>query len=47
MLFTLRKVVDVWGYPLSYAVSAVFQFMALLFIVMARRQKAKADFQET
>jgi predicted MFS family arabinose efflux permease len=39
----LGKVADVNGYPASYAVSSIFQFAALPFIYLARRQKPKSD----
>ena len=39
----LGKVADVWGYPASYLGSAVFQALALPFLVLARREKAKSD----
>jgi MFS family permease len=39
----LGKVADVSGYPLSYIGSAVFQVMALPFIILARRQKPVSD----
>ena len=39
----LGKVADVWGYPASYFGGAVFQIMALPFLMLARREKAKAD----
>jgi MFS family permease len=39
----LGKVADVWGYPLSYLGSAAFQIIALPFIILAKREKAKSD----
>lgn len=39
----LGKVADVYGYPASYVGSAVFQFLALPFVILARREKAESD----
>lgn len=39
----LGKAADVFGYPTSYALSSLFQFAALPFVYLARRQKAKSD----
>jgi len=39
----LGKVADVWGYPMSYLGSAAFQIIALPFIILAKREKAKSD----
>jgi len=39
----LGKTADVYGYPASYIGSAIFQFLALPFIVLARREKANSD----
>ncbi len=39
----LGKSADVWGYPASYALSSLFQFAALPFIYLARRQNPKSD----
>jgi len=39
----LGKTADVYGYPASYIGSAIFQFLALPFIVFARREKANSD----
>jgi predicted MFS family arabinose efflux permease len=39
----LGKIADVWGYPTSYLGSAAFQILALPFLVLARREKAKSD----
>ena len=39
----LGKVADVWSYPVSYAGAALFQWAALPFIFLARREKAKSD----
>ena len=43
---TLGKSADVYGYPASYALSSLFQFAALPFIYLARRQNPKSDFIE-
>lgn len=42
----LGKSADVYGYPASYAIASLFQFAALPFIFLARREKNKADFIE-
>jgi MFS family permease len=39
----LGKVADVWSYSTSYAVSAVFQSMALPFVLLARRHEKKSE----
>jgi hypothetical protein len=39
----LGKIAEVWGYPASYLGSAVFQILALPFLILARREKAKSD----
>ena len=39
----LGKVAEVWGYPVSYLGSAVFQFLAVPFLLLARRENAKSD----
>lgn len=39
----LGRVADVWGYPASYLASAAFQVLALPFLLLARRAKAKSD----
>ncbi|HTH51021.1 MAG TPA: MFS transporter [Pyrinomonadaceae bacterium] len=39
----LGKVAEVWGYPASYLGSAAFQIIALPFMLLARREKAKSD----
>ncbi len=39
----LGKVADIWGYPMSYLGSAAFQVIALPFLLLARREKAKSD----
>jgi len=39
----LGKVADVWSYPASYATAALFQWAALPFILLARREKPKSD----
>ncbi len=43
----LGKVADVWSYPASYAVSSWIQVIALPFIVLARKEKAKSDIIES
>lgn len=39
----MGKSADVYGYPASYALSSLFQFAALPFIYLARRQNPKSD----
>ena len=39
----LGKVADVWGYPTSYLGSSAFQIIALPFLLLAKREKAKSD----
>ena len=39
----LGKVAEVAGYPASYLVSAAFQVIALPFLLLARRERAKSD----
>jgi MFS family permease len=39
----LGKTADVYGYPASYIGSAIFQFLALPFVILARREKAESD----
>ena len=39
----LGKVAEVWGYPGSYLASAMFQSVALPFLIFARRENAKSD----
>jgi MFS family permease len=39
----LGKAADVWGYPFSYRLCAVFQVFAIPFTWLARRERAKAD----
>jgi MFS family permease len=39
----LGKTADVYGYPMSYIGSAIFQFLALPFIVLAKTEKAESD----
>ena len=39
----LGKTADVYGYPTSYIGSAIFQFLALPFVVLARRENADSD----
>jgi MFS family permease len=39
----LGKTADVYGYPASYIGSAAFQLLALPFVMLAQREKAKSD----
>ena len=39
----LGKVADVWSYSTSYVVGAVFELLALPFLLLARREKASSD----
>ena len=39
----LGKVADAWSYPASYATAAIIQWLALPFILLARREKPKSD----
>jgi MFS family permease len=39
----LGKAADVWGYPVSYRLCAMFQIFAIPFTWLARREKAKED----
>jgi MFS family permease len=39
----LGKAADVWGYPFSYQLCAVFQVFAIPFTLLAHRERAKAD----
>ena len=39
----LGKIADVWGYPAAYVGSAAFQVLALPFLLLARREKARSD----
>jgi MFS family permease len=39
----LGKTADVYGYPTSYIGSAIFQFLALPFVILARRENAVSD----
>jgi len=39
----LGKTADVYGYPASYIGSAIFQFLALPFVILARRENAESD----
>ncbi len=39
----LGKIADVWSYPSSYVVGAVFQLAALPFIALAKKEKSPAD----
>lgn len=43
---TLGKIADIGGYSSSYFVSSLFQFTALPFIYLARREHAKSDIIE-
>lgn len=40
---SLGKVADIHGYPASYLTSSIFQWAALPFIYLARREKPKSD----
>lgn len=40
---TLGRVAEVWGYPASYLGSAAFELLAIPFLLLARREKAKSD----
>lgn len=40
---TLGKTADVYGYPISYAASSIFQWAALPFIYLAQKQNPKSD----
>ena len=42
----LGKIADIWSYPASYLASAAFQAVALPFLLLARREKAKSDGEE-
>lgn len=39
----LGKIAEVWGYPVSYLVTAAFQALAIPLLILARREKAKSD----
>lgn len=39
----LGKIAEVWGYPASYIGSSIFQLLALPFLILAQREKAKSD----
>lgn len=39
----LGKTAEVYGYPASYIGAAAFQFLAIPFLLLARREKAKSD----
>ena len=39
----LGKVADVWSYPASYVCSAAIQALAIPFLWLARRERAKSD----
>jgi hypothetical protein len=39
----LGKAADVWGYPFSYQLCALFQVFAIPFTWLAHREHAKAD----
>jgi MFS family permease len=39
----LGRSADVWGYPTSYAISAVLSALAVPFVALSRRQNAPAD----
>jgi MFS family permease len=39
----LGKVADAWGYPISYVCSAGIQALSIPFLLLARRERAKAD----
>ena len=39
----LGKVAELWGYPASYLGSAAFQFFAIPFLLLARRENARSD----
>src|SRR4051794_2919277 len=42
----LGRVADVWGYARSYVVCAAIQFVAVPFLIMARRENAESDMVE-
>lgn len=39
----LGKIAEVWGYPASYLGSAIFQVIALPFLLLAKRENASSD----
>lgn len=39
----LGKAADIWGYPMSYILSAGVQFLALPFLILASRERAPSD----
>lgn len=39
----LGRVAEVWGYPASYLATSALQFLAVPFIALARKEKAKSD----
>ena len=39
----LGKVAELWGYPASYLASAMFQALAIPFLLLARREDAESD----
>ncbi len=39
----LGRIAEVWGYPASYLGSAIFQVIALPFLLLARRENAASD----
>jgi MFS family permease len=39
----LGKVAEVWGYPASYLGAALFQALAVPFLILAKRQNAESD----
>ena len=39
----LGKIAEVWGYPASYLGSALFQLLAVPFLILAKRENAKSD----
>jgi len=43
----LGRAADVWGYPVSYVISGALSALAIPFVALARRQRAKVDTQGT
>ncbi len=43
----LGKVADIYNYPISYAVASAIQVIAVPFLLLSKKQKAKADVIET
>ena len=39
----LGRAADVWSYPMSYAIGAAIQALALPFVWLARRERAPSD----